>query len=121
MFDFDLWQKEHDRKLTELMIKYYRQVMFHYSISDDALDHVKDAFIVGYKCGSRIKLERELDDLAQAKEETFQQENKLNRWANRLAKKERRLEEARKEILELKRGLLASFTIKDVTYQGSIE
>lgn len=119
MFDFDLWQKEHDRQLTELMIRYYRQVMFHYSISDDALDHVKDAFIVGYKCGSRLKLERELDDLAQAKVEALQQENKLNRWAGRLAKKEQQLKQARKEILELKRGLLASFAIKDVTHKGS--
>ena len=121
MFDFGLWEKEHDKEVTALLIKYYRQLQFHYRISDDALEHIKDAFVVGYKRGLHMNLSKELDYIAKERHELLQQEHKLNRRAGKLDVKERRLEEARKEILELKRKLLASFAIKDVTHEGSIE
>lgn len=117
MFDFALWEKEHDKEVTDLLIKYYRQLEFHYRISDDALEHIKDAFVVGYKRGLHMNLSNELDYIAKERHELLQQEHKLNRRAGKLDAKERRLKEARNEILELKRGLLASFTIKEITEQ----
>lgn len=117
MFDFGLWEQAHEKELTELLIKYYRQLQFFYTISDDALEHIKDAFVVGYKRGLHMNLSHEFDDIAKQRDELQQLEHRLNRRAGKLDGKEKRLKEAQKELLEFKRGLHESFIIKEVTEQ----
>lgn len=106
--------EQEEKKLTEVAIKYYRQVMFHYRVSDDALEHIKDAFIVGYKNGLYNYFENRFDGLAEREEELCKKDRALTIRAGKLHAKEERLKKAKKEILKFKQGLLESFTIKQV-------
>ena len=111
---YQFLSEREEKKLTELMIKYYRQIMFHYRVSDDALEHIKDAFIVGYKNGLYNYLENRFDWLAEREEELNKQDRALTIRAGKLHAKEERLKKAKKEILKFNQGLLESFTIKQV-------
>lgn len=108
------FDEQEEKKLTELMIKYYRQIMFYYSVSDDTLEHIKDAFISGYKNGLHNYLEKNFDWLARREEELNKQDRALTIRAGKLYAKEERLIKAKSEILKLKQGLLESFAIKQV-------
>jgi len=111
---YQFLSEEEKKQLSELTIKYYRQIMFHYRVSDDALEHIKDAFIAGYLNGLDNYLEKKFDWFAERKEELDKEDRALTIRAGKLHAKEERLKKAKKEILKFKQGILESFTIKQV-------